>query len=160
MLFRVSVSCQAWRAGLAGVHAWSDHRDPLLLKTTYLQIRDCREMKSCFGKRKNKAARARCSMPMSFSSFSFQTMKFLWTLTRLWSHMDLALREPGWLLDQTLVFLNKVTGKADVDFSLLISNKVEHSKWWCLLLDSIAQTEEGHLRMHINHTEEKTLRMQ
>lgn len=94
-------------------------------------------------------------MPVSFSSFLFQTMKFLWTLTRLWSHMDLALREPGWLLDQTLVFLNTVIGKADVDFSLLIRNKVEQSKWWCLLLHSIAQTEEGHLRMHINHTGEK-----
>lgn len=94
-------------------------------------------------------------MPMSFSRFSFQTMKFLWMLTRLQSHMDLAQREPGWLLDQTLVFLNKVTGKADVDFSLLISNKVEQTKWWCLLLDTIAQNSEGHLRIRINHIGEK-----
>lgn len=92
---------------------------------------------------------------VSFSSFFFQTMKFLWTLTRRWRHMDLALREPGWLLDQTLVFLNKVIGKADVDFSLFIRNKAEQSKWWCLLLHSTAQTEEGHLRMHINHIREK-----
>lgn len=135
---------------------WSDRGDPLQLKTTYLQIRGSREMKrSVWGRGKSRAAGARCFMPMSFSSFSLQTMKFLWTLTRLWSHMDLARRKPGWLLDQILVFLNKVIGKDDVDVSLLIRNKVEQSKWWCLLLDSIAQTEEGHLRMHINHTREK-----
>lgn len=109
-------------------HACSSHGEPSLLETTYLLITDSQEIKrSVFGKGKNKAAGARCFMPMSFSSFSFQTMKFLWTLTRLWSHMDLALREPGWLLDQTLVFLNKVTGKTDVDFSLLLRNKVEQS---------------------------------
>lgn len=92
-------------------------------------------------------------MPVSFSSFFFQTMKFLWTLTRLWSHMDLALKELGWLLDQTLDFLHKVIGKADADFSLLIRNKVEQSKGWCLLLHSIAQMKEGHRRIYINHTE-------
>lgn len=96
MLFQIFACCQPWRAGLAGGHAWSVHGEILLLKTTYLWIRDSREMKrSVFGKGKNKAVRARCFMPMSFSSFSFQTMKFLWTLTRLWSHMDLALGEPG-----------------------------------------------------------------
>lgn len=81
---------------LAGVHAWLVRGEPLPLQTTYLVITDSREVKrSVLGRGKNKAARARCSMPMSFSSFSFQTMKFLWTWTRLWSHMDLALREPG-----------------------------------------------------------------
>lgn len=152
MLFRVWL-LPALQGRPFWVHSWSYHGDSSLLSPLIFGSESLGRWKVLFWGGENKAAGARCFMPVSFSSFFFQTMKFLWTLTRLWSHMDLALKELGWLLDQTLDFLHKVIGKADVDFSLLIRNKVEQSKGWCLLLHSIAQTKEGHLRIYINHTE-------
>lgn len=93
--FQVFADCQPWEPGLAGLHAWTAHGDPLPLEATYRPITDSRQIKRCLGKEKNRAAKARCSVPMSFSSFSFQTMKFLWMLSGLWSHMGLALRKPA-----------------------------------------------------------------